>query len=102
VQENLVGLAGEIHAFRQLQHQYGGHIVSAPSWVSANSCQVYPHKTDVDDAVGCDFRFVVGTKTCHVEVKSSGGADEMFTLGSSEIRLAMDGASNLPGVTQPV
>ena len=43
----------------------------------------------MDDAAGCDFRFVVNGKTHHIEVKSSSGADEMFTLGSSEIRLAM-------------
>jgi hypothetical protein len=89
-QENLVGLAGEIHAFRRLQHQHGSHIVSASAWLSTNSLQVYADKTGVDDAAGCDFRFVVGGKTYHVEVKSSSGADEMFTLGSSEIRLAME------------
>jgi len=89
-QENLVGLAGEIHAYRRLQQQYGSHILSATAWLSSNSLQVYPDKSGVDDAAGCDFRFAVDGKTYYVEVKSSSGADEMFTLGSSEIRLAME------------
>lgn len=91
IDENLVGLAGEIHAFRRLQLQHGNMIVSASSWVSSNSLRVYADNiATVNDAAGCDFRFVVDGKTYHVEVKSSTGADELFTLGSSEIRLAME------------
>lgn len=89
--DNLVGLAGEIHAFRRLQQQYGALIVSASSWLSSNALHAYADNTAVvNDAAGCDFRFVVEGKTYHIEVKSSSGADEMFTLGSSEIRLAME------------
>jgi len=88
-QESLVGLTGEIHAFRQLKHQYGSHIVSASAWLSSNSLHVYPDQTCVDDSAGCDSRFVVKGKTYHIEVKASSGEDDMFTFGSSEIRLAM-------------
>ena len=87
--ENLVGLSGEIHAFRILQNTYGASVVSASSWVSGNSALVFPdNKTD--DGKGCDFVVVLQDRTYYVEVKSSEGDNESFTLGSSEIRLAME------------
>jgi hypothetical protein len=87
--ENLIGLSGEIHAFRILQKTYGLTTVSASSWVSSNSTYVFSdNKTD--DGRGCDFVFTVKERTYYVEVKSSEGTDECFTLGSSEIRLAME------------
>ncbi|HHO2171155.1 TPA: sacsin N-terminal ATP-binding-like domain-containing protein [Aeromonas hydrophila] len=86
--ENLIGLSGEIHAFRMLQHTYGASAVSATSWVSGNSAHVFPdNKTD--DGRGCDFVVTLQDRTYYVEVKASEGESESFTLGSSEIRLAM-------------
>jgi hypothetical protein len=87
--ENLIGLSGEIHAFRMLQNNYGSSAVSASSWVSGNSALVFPdNKTD--DGKGCDFVVVLQDRTYYIEVKSSEGDSESFTLGSSEIRLAME------------
>lgn len=87
--ESLIGLSGEIHAFRMLQNQYGASAVSPASWVSGNSALVFPdNKTD--DGRGCDFVIVLQDRTHYIEVKSSEGDQESFTLGSSEIRLAME------------
>lgn len=86
--ENLIGLSGEIHAFRMFQCTYGGSTVSASSWVSGNSALVFPdNKTD--DGMGCDFVVALQNCTYFIEVKSSESDQESFTLGSSEIRLAM-------------
>jgi len=89
--EMLIGVAGEIHAFRRLQAQYGATVVTSSSWISRNSMLVFPENTSfADDVAGCDFRFTAGDRLFYVEVKSSSGMDESFTLGSSEIALAMD------------
>jgi len=89
--EVLIGLAGEIHAFRRLQAQYGSNVVTCSSWISSSSLTVFPeNKPFADDGAGCDFRFAVASRTFFVEVKSSSGEDETFTLGSSEIKLAME------------
>lgn len=85
-------MAGEIHAFRRLQSQYGAAVVTSSSWISRISVSAFPENASfADDGAGCDFRFMTeeGT-TFHIEVKSSVGEDESFVLGSSEIRLAME------------
>lgn len=89
--EAVIGMAGEIHAFRLLQTQYGNEVVSPSSWISSNGALVFPENATVaDDGAGCDFRFVTQSQTFFVEVKASLGADEVFALGSSEIRLAIE------------
>ena len=40
--------------------------------------------------MGCDFVVALQDRTYHIEVKASEGESESFTLGSSEIRLAME------------
>lgn len=87
--ENLIGLSGEIHAFRVLQNTYGSSIVSASSWLSENSLSVYPDNK-ASDGMGCDFMIVVHDRTHYIEVKSSEGESDSFKLGSSEIRLALE------------
>ena len=87
--EDLIGLAGENHVFRMLRQQYGLDAVSSSAWVSENSLHVYEFN-QADDALECDFQFTAKGKQFRVEVKASMGDDEAFTLGSSEIRLAMD------------
>lgn len=87
--ENLIGLSGEIHAFRMLQNTYGASAVSASSWVSGNGALVFPDRK-TDDGKGCDFVVALQDRTYYIEVKSSEGDNESFTLGSSEIRLAME------------
>lgn len=89
--EMLIGMAGEIHAFRRLQAEYGATVVTSSSWISMNGVSVFPENVSfADDGAGCDFRFIAEDRMFFVEVKSSSGTDETFTLGSSEIRLAMD------------
>ena len=87
--EQMIGLAGEIHAFRMLQRIYGAASVSSSSWVSGNSTYVYPDNA-TDDGAGCDVMFTYRGRTYNIEVKATEGEDESFTLGSSEIRLAME------------
>jgi hypothetical protein len=94
--DELVGLAGEIFVYQMLQHSYGSNTVSSSSWVSENSKYVFPHN-HADDRRGCDFAFTVKGKPYRIEVKSSSGDDQTFTLGSSEISLAMDLASKKRG-----
>jgi hypothetical protein len=88
-QEELIGLAGEIHVFRMLRQQYGEEAVPSSAWISENSLQVFKFN-QADDTRGCDFAFTAKGRQFRVEVKASAGDDEMFTMGSSEIRLAMD------------
>ena len=89
--ESLIGLAGEIHAFRMLQSHYGTHVVSAPCWISGNSAiaRLNPREK-TDDSKGCDLIIPLDGQTFHIEVKASQGDDASFTLGSSEVRLAME------------
>jgi hypothetical protein len=94
--DELVGLAGEIFVYQMLQQRYGSDVVSSSSWVSENSKYVFPHN-QADDGRGCDFAFTVKGKLHRIEVKSSSGDDESFTLGSSEISLAMELASKKRG-----
>jgi hypothetical protein len=89
--ENLIGLSGEIHAYRVLQQQYGSAVVSSSSWISSNSAAVGVNSLkETDDGRGCDFIVQLHGSSYFIEVKSSEGDQEIFTLGSSEIRLAMD------------
>lgn len=87
--DDLVGLAGEIFVYRMLQQRYGNESVSASAWVSKNSKHVFSFNQG-DDERGCDFVFSTKGKHYRVEVKASSGDDDVFMLGSSEIRLAME------------
>lgn len=87
--DELIGLAGEIYVFEMLRHRYGNDVVTASSWISSNSRHVFdenPH----DDGAGCDFAFTAGGRSYKVEVKASAGDEPAFTLGSSEIALAIE------------
>jgi hypothetical protein len=89
--ENLIGLSGEIHAFRMLQSKYGANVVAAACWVSGNSALARlnpPERTN--DGHGSDFVIVYEGHTYNIEVKSSEGENDGFTLASSEIRLAKE------------
>ncbi|PVY69419.1 histidine kinase/DNA gyrase B/HSP90-like ATPase [Cupriavidus alkaliphilus] len=85
--EALIGLAGEIHAFRLLRRQYGSEVVTDSSWKSENSLRTFP-SNQVDDSLGYDISFTHKNVLYRVEVKATQGEDETFKLGSSEIRLA--------------
>jgi hypothetical protein len=87
--ETLIGLAGEIHAFRMLQATFGGGAVSATSWISTNSLLVFEDNR-ADDGAGYDIAVIQGDRTYYMEVKSSEGMQTEFTLEPSEIRLARE------------
>lgn len=89
--EDLVGAAGEIHAFRRLQIQYGSDVVTPSNWISAYSARAFPDNAiNVDEGRGCDFVFTVNDRTYEIEVKSSEGEAMNFILGTSEIRRARE------------
>lgn len=87
--KNLVGLTGEIFVYRWLQSKYGDNVVTPDCWISDNSKRKFRNNR-TDDNYGCDFKIRIGKKTYCIEVKSSSGEDEIFELGSSEIRLAIE------------
>ena len=67
----LVGIVGEMHAYRYLQSQFGSQAVTPPAWVSENGLRVLPpvagERRDASDSHGFDFRFQFEGKTWCVE-----------------------------------
>lgn len=94
--DELIGLAGEIYVFEMLRRRYGSDVVTASSWISSNSRYVFEDNL-ADDGAGCDFAFTAGGRSYKVEVKASAGDEPTFTLGSSEIALAMELATRKKG-----
>ncbi|MCL4697474.1 MAG: DUF3883 domain-containing protein, partial [Burkholderiaceae bacterium] len=94
--DELIGLAGEIYVFEMLRHRYGADVVTASSWISSNSRHVFEDNV-ANDGAGCDFAFTSGGRSYRVEVKASAGDEPAFTLGSSEIALAMELANRKKG-----
>lgn len=90
--KQVVGLSGEIHAYRVLQKQYGQQIVNPSTWVSELSTYVYPGNM-VSDSCGYDFQFRIDKKKYYIEVKATQGDEEIFDLGSSEIIKAVEVAN---------
>lgn len=94
--DELIGLAGEIYVFKMLRHRYGADAVTSSSWISSNSRHVFEDNV-ANDGAGCDFAFTSGGRSYRVEVKASAGDEPAFTLGSSEIALAMELAKRKKG-----
>jgi hypothetical protein len=69
--------------------RYGNTVVHSATWKSSNSRLVFP-ENPVDDNAGCDFIINHKGRNFYIEVKSSSQDEEVFELGSSEIRLAME------------
>lgn len=90
--KDLIGLAGEIHAYRALLNQYGAEVINPSVWKSSNSLYRFPDNV-ADDSIGCDFFFSVGSRQYHLEVKATQGEDEAFDLGVTEIRHAIEVAN---------
>lgn len=90
--KDMIGLAGEIHAYRCLLKQYGPAVINPSAWKSSNSLSKFPDNV-TDDSFGCDFFFTVGNKQYHIEVKASRGDDEAFDLGPTEIQHAIEVAN---------
>lgn len=87
----LVGVVGEIHAYRFLRAEFGRD-VTRDAWVSEIRLRVLPlvpgEGDDTSDGHGFDFRFRYNRQTWCVEVKATSADDTQFDLGSSEISAA--------------
>jgi hypothetical protein len=90
--EKLIGLAGEIHAYRIFLRTYGPSIINSNCWVSENSLRKFPQNA-INDELGYDFEINIQGKTYHIEVKASEGNDEIIKLGVSQIKHAKNVAN---------
>ena len=88
----LVGIVGEMHAFRFLREEFGEDIVTRDAWVSEIRLRVFPlvngEPDNTSDGYGFDFQFNHRGKKWYVEVKATTGDDQQFDLGISEIEAA--------------
>ena len=88
----VVGVIGEMHAYRYLREEFGGRSVRAGAWVSETRLKVLPlvegEKDETNDGHGFDFRFNHNGIRWHVEVKATKGDETSFDLGISEIEAA--------------
>ena len=85
----LVGIVGEMHAFRLLEAMFD---IGPSEWVSESRTKVVPlldGEEDVtSDSLGYDFRFTRDEVTWCVEVKATKGDGPGFELPSSELNAA--------------
>ena len=88
----VVGIVGEMHAYRFLRNEFGGRAVRRGAWVSESRLKVLPlvegEKDDISDGHGFDFRFNHNGIRWHVEVKATKGDEPSFDLGITEIEAA--------------
>lgn len=88
----LVGIVGEIWAWRYLQSRFGRQVVTRAAWVSENGLKAQPlaggEERDASDGHGFDFRFHCDGITWHFEVKATTEDGTIFPLPLSEIRAA--------------
>ena len=88
----LVGIVGEIHAYRFLRAEFGKDVVTRDAWVSEIRLKAMPlvegEPDNTSDGHGFDFQFRYRRKKWHVEVKATTGNDPQFDLGISEINAA--------------
>ena len=85
----LVGIVGEMHAFRFLRARFD---IDESAWVSESRTRVVPLASDEEDftsdSLGYDFRFTHGQVTWCVEVKATTGDGTGFDLPPSELNAA--------------
>ena len=87
--KDMVGIVGEIWAYRILREDFGEEAVTREAWVSEIRLKVLKgERHDASDNHGFDFRFTHQRTEWHVEVKATAGDDSQFELGISEIRAA--------------
>ena len=86
----LVGIVGEIHAFRFLRSKFDN--ITADAWVSEFRTKVLPlpegEKDKTSDSLGYDFRFIHDATTWCVEVKATTEDATSFDLSSGEVAAA--------------
>ena len=89
----LVGVVGEMHAYRFLQKEFGSEAVDPDAWVSEIRQEVLPimpgELDNTSDGHGFDFRFSHCRRRWHVEVKATTGDEPHFELGVTEIEAAI-------------
>ena len=89
---DVVGIVGEMHAYRFLREEFGRRAVRASAWVSESRLKVLPlvdgERDETSDGHGFDFRFNHNGLRWHVEVKATKGDESSFELGISEIEAA--------------
>lgn len=85
----LVGIVGEMHAFRFLRAKFD---IDMSAWVSESRTKVveplFGEEDVTSDSLGYDFRFTHGQVTWCVEVKATTGNSTGFDLPSSELNAA--------------
>ena len=88
----VIGIVGEMHAYRYLRGEFGGRAIRPRAWVSESRLKVYPlvegEKDEISDGHGFDFRFNHDGIRWHVEVKATKGEETSFDLGITEIEEA--------------
>ena len=88
----VIGIVGEMHAYRYLRKEFGGRAVRSAAWVSESRLKVLPpvegETVEVSDGHGFDFRFNYDGIRWHLEVKATKGEETSFDLGISEIEAA--------------
>ena len=90
----VLGIVGEMHAYRYLRKEFGGRAVQARAWVSETRLKVLPlvegEPDGTSDGHGFDFRFSHEGIGWRVEVKATRRDEPSFDLGLSEIQSATD------------
>ena len=85
----LVGIVGEMHAFRFLRSRFD---IDERAWVSEFRTKVLPlqegERDKTSDSLGYDFRFAYDGKTLCVEVKATTEDSTSFDLSSGQIDTA--------------
>ena len=88
----LLGIVGEMQAYRFLRYEFGSTAIAPSSWISEIRLKVLPlvdgEPDNTSDTFGYDFRFTHRRTWLHVEVKATVGDETQFDLGISEIGAA--------------
>ena len=97
----VIGIVGEMNAYRYLRKEFGGRAVQARAWVSETRLKVLPlvegEPGGTSDGHGFDFRFSHEGIGWRVEVKATTGDEPSFDLGISEIQAATEIARRRSG-----
>lgn len=89
--KKIVGIVGEMLAWRWLQARFGEMTVPVSAWISGIRGEVNPvlPGEQLSDQAGYDFTFQYEEQTWKVEVKATSDEDSTtFDLGSSQVREA--------------
>jgi len=88
----VVGIVGEIHAYRFLRHEFGTTTVTPDAWVSETRLRVLPlvagESNNASDGHGYDFCVLHRRTRLHVKVKATIEEELEFDLGISKIEAA--------------